>query len=109
LVERFAKPIAVVENMMGIAEFIIGPHSAFALRATADWSCDPLAPCHTTRQQCSSRSADGCLRLGRRGSLIGFAISFEVTGMRSVEKIAVLRLADPHSSIHARNRTADDP
>jgi hypothetical protein len=47
--------------------------------------------------------------MGRRGSLIGFAISFEVTAMQSMKKISVLRLADPHSSIHARNRTADDP
>jgi hypothetical protein len=29
---------------------------------------------------------------------------FEVIGMRSMEK-AAMRLADPHSSIHARSRT----
>jgi hypothetical protein len=49
------------------------------------------------------------LRLGRRSSLTCFAISFKVTGMRSMEKIAGLRLADLHCSLHARNRTADDP
>jgi hypothetical protein len=60
------------------------------------------------RQRWSPLSTDGSFRLGRRGSLIGFAVSFEVTGMQPMAKIAVLRLADPHSGIHAGNRTGDD-